>query len=229
MSDDCWNKIGVEGDRSCPQLKVVIHCRNCSVYSLAGRSLLEREASPEYLQEWTEILAKPQPDNALAPINGVLVRSANTVSVMIFRLGNEWLAFPVKLLQEITNSCAIHSLPHRSNQLFLGLINIRGEILLCVSLRHLLNLEPVTDSHQDLSIVESKQMMVVSSDGKRWVFPVDKICGVHRFQIGELQSTPVVISKASAAYTKGVIYWQDQKVNYLDPDLLFHTLGERIL
>jgi chemotaxis-related protein WspD len=148
---------------------------------------------------------------------------------MIFRLGNEWLAFPVKLLQEITNSCAIHSLPHRSNQLFLGLINIRGEILLCVSLRHLLNLEPVTDSHQDLSIVESKQMMVVSSDGKRWVFPVDKICGVHRFQIGELQSTPVVISKASAAYTKGVIYWQDQKVNYLDPDLLFHTLGERIL
>lgn len=230
MSDDCWNQIGVEGDRSCPQLKTAIHCRNCSVYSMAGRSLLEREASPEYLQEWTDILAKTQPENALVPItSGVLVRSANTVSVMIFRLGNEWLAFPVKLLQEITNSCAIHSLPHRSNQLFLGLINIRGEILLCVSLRHLLNLESVAEVDPNSSAMGFKQIMVVASEGKRWVFPVDEVCGVHRFQIGELQNTPVVISKASAAYTKGIIYWQEKKVNYLDSDLLFYTLEERIL
>ncbi|HEY9706237.1 MAG TPA: hypothetical protein V6C58_27620, partial [Allocoleopsis sp.] len=57
---------------------------------------------------------------------------------------------------------------------------------------------------------------------------VDEVCGVHRFQINELQNTPVVISKASASYTKGVIYWQNQKVNYLDMDLLFETLNRRI-
>lgn len=77
MSDDCWNQIGVEGDRSCPQLKTAIHCRNCSVYSLAGRSLLEREASPEYLHEWTQIVAKTQPDDSLGSINGALVRSGS--------------------------------------------------------------------------------------------------------------------------------------------------------
>ncbi|NEN98182.1 MAG: chemotaxis protein CheW, partial [Moorea sp. SIO3I7] len=25
--NDCWNQIGVTGDRSCPELKTFIHCR----------------------------------------------------------------------------------------------------------------------------------------------------------------------------------------------------------
>ncbi|XZF62593.1 MAG: chemotaxis protein CheW [Gloeotrichia echinulata DVL01] len=229
MSDDCWNQIGVEGDRSCRELKTAIHCRNCSVYSLAGRSLLEREASSEYLHEWTEILAKTQPDDSLASINRALVRSAETLSVMIFRLTDEWLALPVRLLQEVTQPCVIHSLPHRSNELFMGLVNIRGEILLCISLTHLLSLAIIADSSQNVNAVVSKRMMVIASEDNRWVFPVDEVCGVHRFQISELQNTPVVISKAAAAYTKGVIYWQEHKVNYLDADLLFYTLVRRIL
>ena len=31
--DDCWNRIGVRGDGSCPELKQYVHCRNCPVYS----------------------------------------------------------------------------------------------------------------------------------------------------------------------------------------------------
>src|SRR4029077_5730556 len=27
--DDCWNRIGVRGDASCPELKHHVHCRNC--------------------------------------------------------------------------------------------------------------------------------------------------------------------------------------------------------
>ena len=33
--DDCWNRIGVSGDRSCPELQAHLHCRNCSVSSSA--------------------------------------------------------------------------------------------------------------------------------------------------------------------------------------------------
>ncbi len=36
--DDCWNRIGVRGDGSCPELKRHIHCRNCPVYSAAAAS-----------------------------------------------------------------------------------------------------------------------------------------------------------------------------------------------
>lgn len=228
MINDCWNKIGVEGDRSCEQLKIVTHCRNCPVYSAAGRSLLEREAPPEYVKEWTEVLAKTQSDNQA--INGTLVVSGETISVMIFLLGGEWLALPVRLLQEVTAPCIIHTLPHRNSELFMGLVNIRGEILMCVSLSHLVDLEnKVNSSDQRASSVAAKRMIVVSSQDNRWVFIVDEVCGLHRFSIKELENTPVVISKSSEAYTKGVVRWQGHKVNYLDADLLFYTLNKRIL
>ncbi len=34
--DDCWNRIGVRGDRSCPKLAEHIHCRNCPVHAAAA-------------------------------------------------------------------------------------------------------------------------------------------------------------------------------------------------
>ena len=148
---------------------------------------------------------------------------------MIFRLGGEWLALPVRLFQEVTQPCVIHSIPHRTNELFLGLVNIRGEILMCVSLNHLLDLEIIADSTHHVNSVVPQRMVVVGTTEERWVFTVDEVCGVHRFQPHELQATPVVISKATEAYTKGVIHWQDQKVNYLDSELLFYTLNRRVL
>ena len=33
--DDCWNRIGVHGDKSCPLLDEHVHCRNCAVYALS--------------------------------------------------------------------------------------------------------------------------------------------------------------------------------------------------
>jgi len=226
--NDCWNKIGVEGDRSCPELVSVIHCRNCPVYSSCGRSLLEREAPPDYLQEWTNVLAKPQSEESQLHSIEITARLAQTVSVMIFRLGDEWLALPVSLFQEITQPCVIRTLPHRSNELFLGLVNIRGEILMCISLSKLLDLEPIVSSGDRLSAVISERMVVVSRNEDRWVFSVDEACGVYRFPQDELQAAPVVVAKATQAYTKGVISWQGQKVNYLDYDALFYTLNNRV-
>ncbi len=232
MNNDCWNWIGVEGDLSCPKLKTVIHCRNCPVYSMAGRGLLEREAPGGYLEEWTDVLAKSKAANTLVATKEAIVRTSETISVMVFCLGEEWLAIPVQLLQEVTQPCIIQKLPHRSNLLFLGLVNIRGEILLCVSLENLLNLEDNASAfiQKDALLSDaSKRMIVIASEENRWVFPVDRVLGVHRFQLNELQNTPVVISKASAAYTKGIINWQQKRVNYLDSDLLFYTLSRRIL
>jgi chemotaxis-related protein WspD len=226
--NDCWNKIGVEGDRSCPELVAVIHCRNCPVYSSGGRSLLEREAPEGYLAEWTNVLAQNPFESSQSQSSTENVHLDRTISVMIFRLGGEWLALPVRLFQEITQPCIIHSLPHRSNELFLGLVNIRGEILICISLSNLLDLEKITSSLDRPNSVISKRMVVVANEEERWVFSVDEVCGVYRFPQEELQSAPVVVAKATEAYTKGVINWQEKKVNYLNYDALFHTLNNRV-
>lgn len=38
----CWNRIGVQGDRSCGRLVEVVHCHNCPIFSHAGRMLFDR-------------------------------------------------------------------------------------------------------------------------------------------------------------------------------------------
>ncbi|VXD17811.1 chemotaxis protein CheW [Planktothrix paucivesiculata] len=225
--NDCWNKIGVMGDRSCGELKTVIHCRNCKVYSAAGRSLLEREAPPEYLQEWTDILSEASTQETEVG-EGTLVRATDTLSVIIFRLGNERLALPVNILQEVTPLYTIHTVPHRRNSVFLGLINIRGETLLCISIRDLLGLEPVTESVDFSNSINPQRMIVAGKNENKWVFPVDEVHGTYRFHLNEFKDAPVVISKASEAYTKGVVTWQGKKINFLDSELLFYTLSHKV-
>lgn len=130
LKDDCWNRIGVKGDRSCPELSKYVHCRNCPVFTAAGQQLFEREPPPGHLAEWTQRLAEPD-----------VVAELGTVSVLVFRVGDEWLAMEIPLLVEIAELRPIHTIPHRSNAVLAGLVNIRGELHLCVSFGGLLGIE----------------------------------------------------------------------------------------
>ncbi|HBB34302.1 MAG TPA: chemotaxis protein CheW [Cyanobacteria bacterium UBA9273] len=227
--NDCWNQIGVMGDRTCGELATVMHCHDCPVFAAAGDSLLEREPPLNYLNEWIDILAETAVDREETESDEVIVRTAEAISVMIFRLENERLALPVRILQEVTPPCIIQPLPHRSNELFLGLVNIRGQTLLCASLSHLLNLELTGENSPTPNSPNTKRMIVAGQGDDKWVFPVDEVHGVYRFHLNELRDAPVVISKAAEAYTQGIIYWQSKKVNYLDSELLFYTLNHKIL
>src|SRR4051794_8458922 len=89
---DCWNRIGVRGDRSCVELERVIHCHNCEVFAGASRRFLDAPTPAGYLQEWTERLAAPTDESCV-----------ELVSVLTFRLEGEWLALPVRLLVEVAN------------------------------------------------------------------------------------------------------------------------------
>src|SRR4051812_45482226 len=104
--DDCWNRIGFRGDRSCPELAQVVHCHNCQVFGNAGRQFLDGACPPDYAAEWTRRLAVPLED---VP--------TDLISVLIFRLGEEWLAQSVDLLIEVTTPRAIHRIPRRAGVL----------------------------------------------------------------------------------------------------------------
>jgi chemotaxis-related protein WspD len=197
--------------------------------TVAERSLLDRDIPFDYLNEWTQALAEPthSPSTTLQQDSLKIGSAKETLSVMIFRLGNERFALPVSVLQEITRPCPIHTLPHRSNDLFLGLVNNRGEVLLCVSLTNLLGVEmPIDPTYSRINL---KRMIVVARQESRWIFPVDEVHRVYRCHSNEVQDAPVVVTKAYKAYTQGIIDWQHEKVNYLDADRLFNTLDHRIL
>lgn len=211
--NDCWNTIGTAGDGSCPRLDTFVHCRNCSVYSEKGRSLLDRPSPDDYLEEWESVLARSKDDE-----------SNETISVLIFRLGREWAAVRSAFTQEVVPKRGIHSIPHRTSSVLLGLANIRGELLLCVSLAEILHLGEEEAQKQKSGGAIFGRMVVVAHSGERWVFPVDEVDRIHRVPVSKLEAAPVTISKAASACSKGIFMVGTRRIALLDENLLFDAL-----
>ncbi len=220
--DTCWNRTGISGDGSCPELKSYVHCRNCPVFSSAGRRLLDCAAPKDYVKDWTNLLAVEK-ENV----------SAGRESAVIFRLGPEWLALPVHLFKEVMPMRVIHRLPHKSNGILLGMANIRGELQLCVSLKRILGIEEGSPDESggdgDRSRISYRRLVVVEKEPDQWVIPVDEIQGVQRFERADLGKVPATIAKAAVKFTSGMLSSQGRSVGLLDDELLFYTLRHSAL
>lgn len=209
---DCWNTIGVRGDGSCPELAQYVHCRNCPVYSHAAQALLDREPPSEYEAAATAHFAKPRPATQRA-----------TQSIVIFRIGAEWLALPTSVVTEIARPRQIHSLPHRRGHLA-GVVNVHGELVACVSLGRMLGLVDCPPSHREAQRTSRARLLVIRREELRVVCPVDEVDGIHHFQPRQLQDAPATVAKSASTYAKKVLPWRDQSVGLLDDQLLFISL-----
>jgi chemotaxis-related protein WspD len=231
----CWNTIGIRGDRSCPELANFIHCRNCPVYSVGGHQLLERSVPNNYRQEWTQLVAQSSAGvekKSVISADSHLIDGANVqaaLTVAIFRLQQEWLALSAQVFKETTPPKVIHSLPHRSNQILRGLVNIRGELHMCISLSHLLHLENSDRPPATISPVVYQRMVVIEKAGEVWVFAVDELYGLHKFHQHELKNAPNSLAATNQTYVKGLFQWHTCSVSYLDEELIFATLARKVL
>ena len=221
---NCWKVIGVWGleERlTCPRLESVIHCRNCEVFTQVGRTLLERALPENYKQDWTQVLALKKEEELVG-----------TISVVIFRIEGEWLAVSTQLLDEIIDveyvQSLLHTIPHRRNPVLMGVINVHGEIWLCVSLKELLGLETIERQQSDADRSKLKRMMVIQGDNDRWVFPVDEIHGICRVHPKAFQNVPVTVAKSKTTFTKGIFEWEQRQVAFLDDELLLHHLARSV-
>jgi len=205
----------VHGNGTCPELQQVVHCRNCPVYSKAGVQLLDRPLLPEYRRAWTEHFAQ---EKKLA--------SPARHSALLFRINAEWLALPTPAFQEVAERRPVHSLPHRRQGVVLGLVNVRGELLICASLGHLLGLDrrPLRET----PCPAYDRLLVAKWGRHRFVFPADEVRGILRFQTPELQAPPATLAKSRRSYTQGILLWQDRAVGVLDAELLFSSLNRSL-
>lgn len=216
--ENCWKRIGVWGQEEprCQWLERVIHCRNCEVFTRAGRNLLERALPADYQEGWAQVFAEKKEEEP-----------PGTMSVVIFRIARQWFALPAQLLEEAITPQPLHAVPHRNTGVLLGVINVHGEIQLCVSLKNLLDLaDDDNDSAEQRTIY--KRMIVVNKDEKRWVFPVDEIHGIHRVHPQTFQNVPVTVAKAKNTFTKYLFDWEENSVAVLDDELLLYKLTRSI-
>lgn len=224
---ECWNKIGVRGDRSCPELVQVVHCHNCPVFAAAGRRFLDAPSPPGYLEEWTERLAAPVEEIA-----------ADREGVLVFRLAEEWLALPVRVLVEVTTARPVHRVPYRAG-LLAGLVNIRGELYLCAHLGRLLGGERKAAPPDKVDpsrngdtrpgpAIAADRLLVVRRDADRWVFRVDGVEKVVRVGRDAIGPPPATVGRAAAHLSRGVFAWEGRTVGLLDDERLFEAMRARL-
>ena len=210
--DDCWNRIGIYGDKSCPVLPEHIHCRNCSVYSAAATRLLDRYS---FEQEHVEQYATRADERKVA-----------TRSLMIFRLGDEWLGLVTRCLDEVAPMQSIHSLPHQRSRALQGVANVRGALVPCLSLIELLGLDPTLAGPTSSRVMP--RMLIMAAHGGPVVLPVDEVDGIHNIEERVLSAASVSGEHASAKFTRGVLQWKTRSLRWLDEEQLLGAISRSL-
>lgn len=201
--DDCWNRIGIHGDKSCPLLEEHIHCRNCSVYSAAATRLLDRYSLQQDQRE--AVVSKVEID-------------VKTRSLLMFRLGEEWLGLATRTLVEVAPLQAIHSLPHQRSRALLGVANVRGALVACLSLVELLDLDGSVAPASGGRVMP--RMLIIAAHGGPVVVPVDEVDGIHAIDERILDAASQSGAQASAKYTRGVLQYRGRSLRWLDEEQL---------
>jgi chemotaxis-related protein WspD len=205
--DHCWRRIGVQGgDHSCERLAEVLHCRNCPVFSAAARTLLERESPAGPTPEW----------------RGIDGRREARHSALVFRLGGQWLGLPPDLVVEVAPNRDVRRLAHRTSGRIEGLVNVRGELRLCVSLVELLGLGSRGPGDARARLV------LVQDDDQVLAFRCDEMQGLASHAEGATQPPPDTLPAALRACVAAMLPLEHRHVALLDGAALTRLLRQAV-
>jgi chemotaxis-related protein WspD len=213
---DCWNKIGVTGDQSCPKLATHIHCRNCEVYAAAAQMNLQRVVGDGYRQEWATHFRQP-----------AISRDDGDASVLVFRIGVEWLALPTKMFVSVAPQAKPHVLPHRSGRGLLGVVNVSGKLYPCMSLAALLQLDdsaapPAQGRHT------FARLLVLQWEDQAFALPVADLHGIVRYASAGIRQPAATINKGLTRFLSGVLEHQGMQIGCLDAALVGYQLARTL-
>ena len=213
---DCWNQIGVRGDRSCEQLSAATHCRNCTIYASGARSIMQRPLPPGYSREWAEYFAREE--SGQKDLDG---------SALVFRVAGEWLALPAAHAVTVAEAMQPHTLPRRSGGILRGIVNVKGKLYPCMSLAHLMAIGDDQPTVQPGRRIYPR-MLVMELAYQAFALPVDDLHGIHRYAESDLQPVPTTANKAMHRYLTGVLSIENMRIGCLDPELVGYNLASAL-
>ncbi len=208
--EDCWNRIGVAGDQSCPKLRQHVHCRNCEVYAGAAQRILRRPVDPAYRADWAALLRAPEPEPAAADH-----------SALVFRVGREWLALPTAIVQSVAPVAPTHSLPHRSGRGLDGVVNVGGTLAPSMSLPVLLGIDGQA-GQLEAGRHAYARLLVIEWEGQAFALAVADLHGIIRYGDAAVRAPAATIGKGLQRFLTGVVTEAGLHIGLLDAALLGH-------
>ncbi|MGE3538865.1 MAG: chemotaxis protein CheW [Candidatus Tectimicrobiota bacterium] len=153
--------------------------------------------------------------------------AATVLSVLVLRVGVTWLALPTQVCREVAEMRRLHTLPHRVGRLPLHLVNLRGELHLCLRLGQLLGLEPEPSALA--SPMAYPRLVLIEYEAERWVVLVDALAGVESCPVSRAQEGRPPLPPALEALHGGDLLWQETLLPWLDPTRLYAALRRELV
>ncbi|MFO1539405.1 MAG: chemotaxis protein CheW [Chloroflexota bacterium] len=212
MTAPCWQRIGVAGDRSCPELATHVHCRNCPVFVRGAGELFDRAVPPDYLEWLTTTIAAEPPDELQADR-----------PLLVFRAAGEWFAIDATAVRTVAPRVPVRRLPHRRDPALAGIVAVRGELVPCITLGTLLGLpEP--------EVVPARPVLVVVEDRDgAFALAVDEALGVVAVSRAGLRPPPDTVRKVLVPITEGLQEIEGRDVTVIARDGLFERMMGTLL
>ena len=209
---DCWRHIGTGGDLSCAELERHVHCRNCPVFAEAAASIGRCEPPAGYTDTAVDIASLPAPS------------ADQQETALLFRFGAQWLAIGTQHVFEVAAFRFIHRIPHRAG-LVAGLINVRGQLLLAVHLRALLQISAAEEGSKP---AHSTRTVVIGDASQRWAFVADEVNGVVSFKPEECLPAPANTAGWLSGTAAGTIPSSQGRALFLAGQGLLELLHQRV-
>jgi len=155
----------------------------------AADRLLARAPAPEYLEAWARSLTRTLFDAG----------AKDERAAVLFRLGEDLYAVDATFVREVHRPRRVHRVPGRTNEIFRGLVSLRGELVLCADLHVLLGADRPARPPSTARVVR------VEKDGQGWAFEVDELLDVRRYDAATLAQPQVTVSKAAVHFTDALL------------------------
>ena len=161
-----------------------------------------------------ELLARPLSeadlDRATAALAAPLEEhSAERLSLLAVRAGGELLALPAREAARVAPPLPVHRVPHRTNEVFRGIANHDGELLLCMSIEAALGLPAPARR-------EGGALVVAEHGRERWAFAVDRVIGVVDVDGRTLRAPPMTVSGAKSGCVRALVRLEEGEAAVLD-------------
>ncbi|MFM8980490.1 MAG: chemotaxis protein CheW [Planctomycetia bacterium] len=178
----------------------------------ASDRLLARAHPEGYLDTWAQSLTR-------ALVEGV---ASEERAAAVFRLGEDLYALDVAHVREVHRPGRVHRVPGRSNEIFRGLVSLRGELVLCADLHAMLGAE-----RPPRTLPTARILRVANAEGA-WAFEVDELLDVHRYALAQVAPPQVTVSKAAVHFTDGLLVLGERSAARLDAERFFGGLARSL-
>lgn len=143
---------------------------------------------------------------------------ADLISVLLFRLGDEWYAVNVEDVREIYQEYVITPIPCVPD-FVMGVVNIRGEIISVTDVARMMRLGTLTaDAGQAPAIV-------VHNDGCTTAIMVDEIGDIVDVAREAIEPPLSTIDRSQAEFISGSIYIEGRLIGLVNKDRVLEPIG----